>query len=96
MSNPVVLITGALTGIGRATALGFAKEGARLVVSGRHDDAGAALAAELRDMGAEAEFIRADVRHEDDIRRLSIARSRASAASTSQSTTPGPKANLAR
>jgi NAD(P)-dependent dehydrogenase (short-subunit alcohol dehydrogenase family) len=70
MSNPVVLITGALTGIGRATALGFAKEGARLVVSGRHDDAGAALAAELRDMGAEAEFIRADVRHEDDIRRL--------------------------
>jgi NAD(P)-dependent dehydrogenase (short-subunit alcohol dehydrogenase family) len=70
MSNPVVLITGALTGIGRATALGFAKEGARLVVSGRHDDAGAALAAELRDLGAEAEFIRADVRHEDDIRRL--------------------------
>jgi NAD(P)-dependent dehydrogenase (short-subunit alcohol dehydrogenase family) len=70
MSNPVVLITGALTGIGRATAFAFAKEGARLVVSGRHDDAGRALVAELRDLGAEAEFVRADVRHEDDMRSL--------------------------
>jgi NAD(P)-dependent dehydrogenase (short-subunit alcohol dehydrogenase family) len=70
MSNPVVLITGALTGIGRAAALAFAKEGARLVVSGRHDDAGHTLAAELRDMGTESEFIRADVRHEDDVRAL--------------------------
>jgi len=40
MSSPVVLITGALTGIGRATALAFAREGARVVVSGRHDDEG--------------------------------------------------------
>jgi NAD(P)-dependent dehydrogenase (short-subunit alcohol dehydrogenase family) len=70
MSNPVVLITGALTGIGRATALAFAREGARLVISGRHDDAGNALVTELRDLGAEAEFIRADVRHEDDMRAL--------------------------
>jgi NAD(P)-dependent dehydrogenase (short-subunit alcohol dehydrogenase family) len=70
MNNPVVLITGALTGIGRATALAFAKDGARLVVSGRHDEAGNALAAELRDMGAEAEFVRADVRHEDEVQSL--------------------------
>jgi NAD(P)-dependent dehydrogenase (short-subunit alcohol dehydrogenase family) len=70
MSNPVVLITGALTGIGRAAALAFAREGARLVVSGRHDNAGANLAAELRDMGTEAEFIRADVRHEDEVQSL--------------------------
>ena len=42
MSSPVVLITGALTGIGRATALAFAHEGARVVVSGRHDDEGSA------------------------------------------------------
>ena len=34
MSKPVVVMTGALTGIGRATAVAFAKEGARLVVSG--------------------------------------------------------------
>ena len=70
MSSPVVLITGALTGIGRATALAFAQEGARIVVSGRRDEAGQALANELRALGAEAEFIRADVRHEDDVRNL--------------------------
>ncbi len=70
MSNPVVLITGALTGIGRATALAFAKEGARLVVAGRRQDAGRQLTAELRALGAEAEFIRADVRHEDEVRDL--------------------------
>jgi len=70
MTSPVVLITGALTGIGRATALAFAKEGARLMVSGRRDDAGSALVAELRATGVEAEFVRADVRHEDDVQAL--------------------------
>ncbi|WP_298691946.1 SDR family oxidoreductase [uncultured Sphingomonas sp.] len=70
MSTPVVLITGALTGIARATAIAYAQKGARLVVSGRHDDAGAGLVAELRAAGAEAEFVRADVRHEDDVRNL--------------------------
>jgi len=70
MSAPVVLITGAMTGIGRATALAFAHEGARLVVSGRRDQAGQALATELRGLGAEAEFVRADVRREDDVRNL--------------------------
>src|ERR1700743_1247474 len=70
MANPVVLITGALTGIGRATALAFAKEGARLVVSGRRDAEGEKLVAELRKLGAEAEYVRSDVRHEDDVRNL--------------------------
>jgi NAD(P)-dependent dehydrogenase (short-subunit alcohol dehydrogenase family) len=70
MSTQVVLITGALTGIGRATALAFARDGARLVVSGRRDEAGNALAKELRDLGAEADFVRADVRREDDVRNL--------------------------
>ncbi len=68
MSTPVVLITGALTGIGRAAALAFAREGNRVVVSGRRDDAGEALVRELRALGSEAEFLRADVRHEDDVR----------------------------
>jgi NAD(P)-dependent dehydrogenase (short-subunit alcohol dehydrogenase family) len=70
MSTPVVLITGALTGIGRATAMAFAKDGARLVVSGRKEAEGRALVAELRDLGTEAEFVLADVRHEDDVRNL--------------------------
>jgi NAD(P)-dependent dehydrogenase (short-subunit alcohol dehydrogenase family) len=70
MSNPVVLITGALTGIGRATALAFANEGARIVVSGRRDATGEALVTELRSLGAQAEFVRADVRHENEVQNL--------------------------
>ena len=70
MSPSVVLITGALTGIGRATAVAFAKQGARLVVARRRDEAGQQLATELSKLGAEAEFIRTDVRKEDDVRAL--------------------------
>ena len=70
MNKTVVLITGALTGIGRATALAFAKEKAGLVVSGRHREAGEALVGELRDLGVEATFVRADVRREDEVRDL--------------------------
>lgn len=70
MNTPVVLITGALTGIGRATALAFAKEGARVVIAGRHDEPGQKLVAELREIGTEAEYWRTDVRHEDDLREL--------------------------
>jgi len=70
MNTPVVLITGALTGIGRATATAFAGEGARLVVAGRHEDVGKALVSELQGLGAEAEFIRVDVRHDDEVRDL--------------------------
>src|SRR6195256_383816 len=69
-TNPVVLITGALAGIGRATAIAFAHDGARIVVSGRREEEGRNLEAELRNLGAEAEFIRSDVRHEDDVRSL--------------------------
>jgi len=70
MKNKAILITGALTGIGRATAIAFAREGAHVVICGRHDDAGNALVTELRAVGTEAEYIRADVRHEDDVRGL--------------------------
>jgi NAD(P)-dependent dehydrogenase (short-subunit alcohol dehydrogenase family) len=70
MNTPVVLITGALTGIGRATALAFAREGAQIVVSGRHDEEGKKLVAEIRKLGTEAEFVRSDVRHEEDVRSL--------------------------
>ena len=70
MKNKVILITGALTGIGRATALAFGREGAHVVVCGRRDDAGNALATELRALGVEAEYIHADVRQEEDVRGL--------------------------
>src|SRR5271154_3187455 len=65
-----VLITGALTGIGRATALAFAREGAQLVVSGRNEEKGQALAAELSSLGAEAEFVPCDVRRDDQVQAL--------------------------
>jgi NAD(P)-dependent dehydrogenase (short-subunit alcohol dehydrogenase family) len=70
MSTQVVLITGALSGIGRAAAVAFAKKGAKVAVSGRKDEVGRALVQELRSLGAEAEFINADVRKEDDVRAL--------------------------
>jgi NAD(P)-dependent dehydrogenase (short-subunit alcohol dehydrogenase family) len=70
MNTAVVLITGALTGIGRATAIAFAREGARIVISGRRDEVGQKLAAELREIGVEAEYWRADVRQEEDVRDL--------------------------
>jgi len=59
-----------LTGIGRATAFAFAKAGSTVVVSGRRDDKGEALVRELRSLGVEADFIRADVRREEDVRAL--------------------------
>ena len=70
MSSQVVLITGALTGIGRAAAIAFAKKGAKVMVAGRRDEVGKTLAKELRSLGSEAEYINADVRKEDDVRNL--------------------------
>ena len=69
-STAVVLITGALTGIGRATARAFARDGAHVFVSGRSDEAGQALATELRGLGAQAEFVRVDVRRDEDMQAL--------------------------
>src|SRR5258705_6716558 len=96
MNTRVVLITGALTGIGRATALAFAQEGSRIVISGRREEEGGKLVAELRKLGAEAEFIRSDVRQEEDLRSLvdkAVARfGRLDAAVNNAGTegTPGP------
>ncbi|MDB5995079.1 MAG: transporter [Pseudomonas sp.] len=70
MKDKVVLITGALTGIGRAAAIAFAKKGAKVAVSGRRDTVGEELAIELRGLGADAEYIHADVRKEEDVKNL--------------------------
>src|SRR5262249_32029712 len=70
MNSQVALFTGALTGIGRATALAFACNGARIIISGRHEAEGLALAEEIRTQGAEAAFVRADVRRDEDVAAL--------------------------
>jgi NAD(P)-dependent dehydrogenase (short-subunit alcohol dehydrogenase family) len=70
MDKPVILITGALTGIGRAAAFAFARQGGQVVVAGRHDETGKALAEQLRAFCSEAEFINADVRNDEDVRAL--------------------------
>src|ERR1700728_1843181 len=70
MSKQVVLITGALTGIGRATAVAFAAAGANVVVAGRREEDGKQLERELRELGVDAQFVKADVRHEPEIQSL--------------------------
>jgi NAD(P)-dependent dehydrogenase (short-subunit alcohol dehydrogenase family) len=70
MKDQVILITGALSGIGRATALAAASEGYKVVVSGRNSQTGAALEGELRSLGVEAQFIKADVRNESEVQAL--------------------------
>jgi len=70
MAKQVVIITGALTGIGRATAEAFAKKGANLVISGRDDDKGKSLESELRAHGADVTFIPADVRNDAEVKNL--------------------------
>jgi NAD(P)-dependent dehydrogenase (short-subunit alcohol dehydrogenase family) len=68
MSESVVVITGALTGIGEATAKAFAQRGDVVVISGRHDHVGERLARDLKTAGAtDALFVRTDVRFEREV-----------------------------
>ncbi|WP_329429817.1 SDR family oxidoreductase [Streptosporangium sp. NBC_01495] len=66
--NKVVIITGATSGIGRATALAFAREGAKVGFCGRRTQLGREVEQEIRRAGGEATYVRADVRREDEVR----------------------------
>ncbi len=65
--DKVVLVSGATTGIGRATAQAFADAGATVLATGRNSTAGERLVGELRAKGSRASFIAGDVTREDDV-----------------------------
>lgn len=67
LEGKVAVVTGSTRGIGRATALRFAREGARVVVTGRSEDDGRVVEAEIRDAGGDATFVRTDLAREDDV-----------------------------
>ncbi len=69
-ANKVALITGGTSGIGRATALAFAREGAKVVVSGRRVEEGNETVRQVKAAGGEAIFVKVDVSKEADIKNL--------------------------
>lgn len=66
-TNKIVLVTGATSGIGKATALAFAEAGAKVVLTGRREKEGAEVAAQIINTGGTAAFVRADVAKEADM-----------------------------
>jgi NAD(P)-dependent dehydrogenase (short-subunit alcohol dehydrogenase family) len=68
--NKVALVTGATSGIGRATGVAFAKEGAKVVIAGRRENEGAEVVAEIKAAGGDALFVRTDVSKEADVKAL--------------------------
>lgn len=69
-TNKVALVTGATSGIGHATAIAFARVGAKVVVSGRRENEGNETVALIRKAGGEAAFVKADVSSEADVAAL--------------------------
>lgn len=69
-TGKVVLVTGGTSGIGKATAIAFAKEGAKVVLSGRREKEGLAVVEEITKAGGTAHFVQADVAKEADVKRL--------------------------
>jgi NAD(P)-dependent dehydrogenase (short-subunit alcohol dehydrogenase family) len=70
LRDKVTLITGASQGLGRALALAFAREGARVVVNARREDSVRPVAGEAESAGAEVLAVAADVSKEADVQRL--------------------------
>src|SRR5580704_19344971 len=70
LSGQRALVTGGTSGIGRATAEALAREGARVLISGRSEARGADVVAAIEAGGGEAEFVRADLESPDDVHAL--------------------------
>src|SRR5260370_4314130 len=70
LSDKVALVTGGTSGIGKTTATEFARAGAKVVLSGRHEKEGANVVAEIQQLGGAAAFIRADVAKDADVKAM--------------------------
>jgi NAD(P)-dependent dehydrogenase (short-subunit alcohol dehydrogenase family) len=69
-SNKVALVTGGTSGIGRATAIEFARAGAKVVISGRREKEGRDVVSTIQESGGEAAFVQTDIAREEDVRRM--------------------------
>ena len=69
LQNRVALITGCTSGIGEATAILFANEGAKIAITGRNEKRGHAVTERILEHGGQAIFLRTDVRKADECRR---------------------------
>jgi NAD(P)-dependent dehydrogenase (short-subunit alcohol dehydrogenase family) len=69
-TNKVALVTGGTSGIGKATAIAFARAGAKVVLTGRREKEGAQVVAEIKKLGGDAAFIRADVAKDADVKAM--------------------------
>jgi len=69
-SGKVALVTGGTSGIGKATAIEFARAGAKVVLSGRREKEGAQVVAEIKKFGGDAAFISADVAKDGDVKKM--------------------------
>ena len=66
----VALVTGGTSGIGKSTAIAFARAGAKVVLSGRREKEGAQVVGEIKKLGGDAAFVRADVAKEADVKAM--------------------------
>ncbi|RUL55052.1 SDR family NAD(P)-dependent oxidoreductase [Lysinibacillus antri] len=70
LQNKVVIITGSTSGIGEATAKLFAKEGAKVIVTGRHEEKGNEIVNEIIEQNGEAHFVQADITENDSYQKI--------------------------
>jgi len=70
LNGKVALVTGGTSGIGKATAIAFARAGAKVVLTGRREKEGAQVVAEIKKLGGDAAFVRADVAKDADVKAM--------------------------